>query len=46
MVIFSMGGLMVRRHASPNRLRCRPSVVALGGGAIDVVLDPFPDRSG
>ena len=46
MVIFSMGGLAVRRHASPNRLRCRPSVVNVDSSEIDVVLDPWPVRTG
>ncbi len=46
MAIFSMGGLAIRRHASPNRLRCRPSVVDLDAPELNVVLDPWPDRRG
>ena len=45
MIIFSLGGLTVRRHANPNRLRCRPALVALDG-PLDVTLDPYPDRTG
>jgi len=46
MIIFSMGGLMLRRHGHANRLRCRPALVAVGAPEIDVTLDPYPDRTG
>lgn len=45
MVIFSMGGLTLRRHANPSRLRCRTGLVALGGPH-EVVIDPYPARTG
>lgn len=45
MVIFSMGGLTLRRHSNPNRLRCRTGLVTLGG-PLDVTLDPYPERTG
>lgn len=45
MIIFSMGGLILRRHSKPNRLRCRTALVALGG-PLDVTLDPYPERTG
>lgn len=40
-----MGGLTLRRHGQPSRLRCRSGFVTFGGD-LDVVLDPYPDRTG
>lgn len=43
MVIFSLGGLTLRRHLRSGAVRCATAYVTLGGSR-EVVLDPFPER--
>lgn len=42
-VIFSLGGLTLRRHLRSGAVRCCTGYVALDGSR-QVVLDPFPER--